>query len=135
MPPNPNSAADCESPRAAASEPMDGEASDGDIARIEERIEELRDAIARCRKLSAAAKLLIGAGAAWLALTVVWLIPYVPYMVIAAMAAVIGGIVLLGSNSTTWAQMQAALADSEDMRAASMEGKQARSAEGIETIH
>ena len=41
---------------------MDNEFSSEDIARIEERIESLREAIARCRKLSVAAKLMIGAG-------------------------------------------------------------------------
>jgi len=96
---------------------MDAEASSDDIARIEERIESLREAIARCRKLSLAAKLMIGSGAAWIVLTLLWLIPYLPGMVFGALAAVIGGIVLLGSNATTWTQTEAALAASEAMRA------------------
>jgi len=96
---------------------MNGEASSDDIARIEERIEELREAVARCRKLSLAAKLAIGAGAVWITLTLAWLVPYVPALAFGALAAVIGGIVLLGSNSTTWAQTEAALAASEAMRA------------------
>ncbi len=96
---------------------MDGQASSDDIARIEERIDALREAIARCRKLSLAAKLMIGAGAAWIVLTFLWLIPYWPSLVSGALAAVIGGIVLLGSNATTWAQTEAALAASEAMRA------------------
>ena len=96
---------------------MDADFSSDDIARIEERIEELREAIARCRKLSLAAKLMIGSGAAWIVLTLLWLIPYLPGMVFGALAAVIGGIVLLGSNATTWTQTEAALAASEAMRA------------------
>ena len=96
---------------------MDNEFSSEDIARIEERIESLRDSIARCRKLSVAAKLMIGAGAAWIALTLFLLIPYLPSMLFGSLAAMIGGIVLLGSNSTTWSETEAALAASEAMRA------------------
>ena len=96
---------------------MDSDFSSEDIARIEERIEELREAIARCRKLSVAAKLMIGAGAVWIALTLFLLIPYLPSMLFGSLAAVIGGIVLLGSNSTTWGETEAALAASEAMRA------------------
>src|SRR5512141_457666 len=93
------------------------EFSNDDIARIEERIENLRDSIARCRKLSLAAKLMIGAGAAWIVLTLAWLIPYLPSMLFGSLAAVIGGIVLLGSNATTWSETEAALATSEALRA------------------
>ncbi len=96
---------------------MNNDVSSDDIARIEERIEELREGIARCRKFSVAAKLAIGAGTLWLVLTLLWLVPYVPFMAVGAMAAVIGGIVLLGSNSTTWTQTEAALTASEAMRA------------------
>jgi hypothetical protein len=87
-----------------------------DIARIEEHIEALRDSVARCRKLALAAKVLIGAGAAWLALTLFDFISFVPFAVIAAMAAMIGGIVLAGSNATTWTQTQARLHNSEALR-------------------
>jgi len=96
---------------------MNSDVSSDDIARIEERIEELREGIARCRKLSVAAKFAIGAGAVWIVLTLLWLVPYVPFTVIGAMASIIGGIVLLGSNSTTWTETEAALAASEAMRA------------------
>jgi len=96
---------------------MNTDVSSDDIARIEERIEELREGITRCRKLSVAAKLAIGGGAIWIALTLLWLVPYVPFMAIGAIASVIGGIVLLGSNSTTWTETEAALAASEAMRA------------------
>ena len=94
---------------------MDEITSD-DIAHIEDRIETLHEAIARCRKLSLAAKLMIGAGGAWIALTLLLLVPYVASLAFGALAAVIGGIVLLGSNATTWTQTEAALAASEAMR-------------------
>jgi hypothetical protein len=87
-----------------------------DVARVEERIEELGEAIERCRKISFAARLAIAAGAIWLALTLLGLVWFEPYLAIASMAGVLGGIVLLGSNATTWTQTDAALAASESMR-------------------
>ncbi len=109
--------------------------SSEDIARIEERIESLREAIARCRKLALAAKLVIGAGAAWIALTLLWLIPYWPSLVFGALAAVIGGIVLLGSNSTTWRETEAALAASEAMRAEWIGRREMRVVGETKTLH
>ncbi len=95
---------------------MDRPGTPADIARLEARIETLQEAIARCRKIALAAKIAIGAGAAWLVLTFVGLAPFVPTLLFASLAAVIGGVVLLGSNSTTWKQTEAALAASESMR-------------------
>jgi len=109
--------------------------SSDDIARIEERIEELREAIARCRKLALAAKLMIGAGVAWIALTLLWFIPYWPSLVFGALAAVIGGIVLLGSNSTTWRETEAALAASEAMRAEWIGRREMRLVGETKTLH
>jgi hypothetical protein len=114
---------------------MDDSTLVDDIARIEARIEELDEAIERCRKLALAAKIAIGAGGAWIVLTLTLLIPYVPYLTIAALAAVIGGVVLLGSNSTTWKQTEAARAASEKMRADMIEQLQLRVVEERPTLH
>jgi CHASE2 domain-containing sensor protein len=114
---------------------MAGDDIHADIARIEVRIEELGEAIERCRKLALAAKIAIGAGAAWIVLTLAWVIPYVPYMTVAALAAVIGGIVLAGSNSTTWKQTEAALTASEAMRADMIGQLQLRVVEERPTLH
>ena len=96
---------------------MEDQVSSQDIALIEARIEELAEAIERCRKFSLAGKVALVAGAVWIALTLLTLVPYVPFMVIGALAFVIGGIVLVGSNTTTWAQTEASLRASEAMRA------------------
>jgi hypothetical protein len=96
---------------------MDEDDFSDDIEQIEARIEALAQSIERCRKISLAAKMLIAAGAAWLALLLLGLVTFEPYQLIAALAAIIGGIVLVGSNSTTWQQTQAALDDAEAMRA------------------
>ena len=114
---------------------MDEDISSDDIARIEEHIEELREGIARCRKLSLAAKLTIAFGAVWIVLTLLWVVPYVPYLAVAAAAAVIGGIVLLGSNATTWDETEAALAKSEAMRAEWIGRKEMRLVGDSKTLH
>jgi membrane glycosyltransferase len=114
---------------------MDGDDFRDDIARIEARIEELGEAIERCRKLSFAAKLAIGAGSIWLALTLLGLVPFVFSMVVAAMAAAIGGIVLLGSNATTWQQTESALRASEALRAELIGRREMRVVEDSRTVH
>ena len=88
-----------------------------DITRLEERIEALTVSIARCRKISLAAKIAIGAGAAGIVLMLLWVIPFDPSIIVASLAAVLGGIVLLGSNATTWEQTAAALHTAEAERA------------------
>lgn len=114
---------------------MDADFRD-DVARLEERIESLSESIERCRKLSFAAKLAIGAGAVWIVLTLTLTIPYVPYMTVAAMAATIGGVVLLGSNATTWTQMEAARQAAETMRADMIERMELRIVDaGLRRIH
>lgn len=115
---------------------MDDVVTAEDIARIETRIEELNEAIARCRKFSLAAKIAIGAGSAWVALTLLLLIPYVPYLTIGALACVIGGVVLLGSNATTWQETEKALAASEAMRADMIGRLELRVVdEGVKRLH
>src|SRR3974377_239889 len=96
---------------------MEHEVPSQESALIEARIEELAEAIERCRKFSLAGKVALVAGAVWIALTLLTLVAYVPFMVIGALAFVIGGIVLIGSNMTTWAQTEASLRASEAMRA------------------
>lgn len=115
---------------------MQSEAIRDEIARIEERIERLDESIARCRKLSLAAKLTIGAGAAWIALTLTLIVDYTPAAAFAALAAAIGGIVLLGSNATTWTQMEAAREAAEKQRADLIEGMELQVVDsGVRRIH
>jgi len=113
---------------------MDGSAED--IALVETRIEELTEAIERCRKISLAAKTSIAAGIIWAAAMLLWLIPFYPEAMIAALAATIGGIVLLGSNATTWAQIETSLRASEAMRADLIERLEMRTVdEGVKRLH
>lgn len=115
---------------------MDEPVAGDDIALIEAHIEALAVSIERCRKLSLAAKIAIAAGAAWLVLTLLWIVPFTAFMIIAAVAAVIGGVVLLGSNSTTWTQTEAQLRASEAMRAQMIERLEMRVVdEGVRRLH
>jgi hypothetical protein len=105
------------------------------IARLEERIEALRPAIERCRKISLASKLAIILGAIWILLTFLYMAPFVPGAFFAALASVIGGIVLLGSNKTTWEQLSAALENAETMRADLISGLNLRLVSERKTLH
>lgn len=87
------------------------------IAQLEARIEALTLSIERCRKISMGSKLAIAGGAIWFLLMLVLIVPFNPTGFVAALSAVLGGIVLLGSNATTWEQTDADLHAAEAMRA------------------
>lgn len=61
-------------------------------------------------------KLAIAIGAVWLAATMAGAVNFNPAIAFGALAAVIGGVVLLGSNKTTWEQVELALRDAERQR-------------------
>ena len=86
------------------------------IMRIEERIEELTDVIESCRKIMLASKLAIAAGATWLVAFTLGATGFHPMAMIAAMAAVIGGIVVFGSNMGTSKQAAAAVKEAQALR-------------------
>ena len=96
---------------------MDDDDFRDEIAQLEARSEALTESIERCRKISLAAKLTIAAGAIWIVFVLLGVIAFIPETSIAALAAVLGGTVLLGSNATTWKQTDAALHEAEAMRA------------------
>jgi hypothetical protein len=114
---------------------MDERTTGDDIARIERRIEELQLAIEYCRKLSLTARVAIAAGGLWIVLTLVGLVSFVPWLAVAALAAVIGGTVLLGSNSTTWTQTESALKASEALRAEWIGRREMRIVGESPTVH
>ena len=114
---------------------MDEETSREDIAQLEARIERLAEARERCRKISLAAKVAITAGAAWALLTLATLVPFYPSTFFGALAAMIGGVVLLGSNKTTWEETEAALREAERMRAMLIGRMELRVVEESRTLH
>jgi hypothetical protein len=114
---------------------MDDETPREDIAQLEARIERLAEACERCRKISLAAKIAITAGAAWALLTLATLVPFYPSMFFGALAAMIGGVVLLGSNKTTWDETEAALREAERLRAMLIGRMELRVVEESRTVH
>ena len=101
---------------------MSGDRIRDEIERLEERIERLRVSVTRCRKISLGSKVAISAGFGWLGLTLFAIVPLVPSLFFGAMAAVIGGIVLLGSTATTWNETEAAFAKAEAERSGLIDG-------------
>jgi hypothetical protein len=87
------------------------------IARLEERIEELADVIERCRKLMLFSKAAISVGGVLIVAMMFGAIRFDPAAMIGALTAVIGGTVLLGSNSSTSQQTMAAMQAAEEQRA------------------
>jgi hypothetical protein len=84
----------------------------GQILHIEAHIEELTDIIERCRKIILISKVAIAAGGILILAIVVGALGFDPTILIGAIAAVIGGTVVFGSNTSTLKQTSA------DMKAA-----------------
>lgn len=93
------------------------EAPHDEIARLEARIEELADAIERCRKFDAASKVVMIGGALWFFAGLFGLVNLDGTALAGSIAAVLGGIVLNGSNGSTMQQTRAALDAAEARRA------------------
>ena len=87
-----------------------------EIARIETRLDELSDIAERCRKIILASKVAISAGAGLLLVMMLGLLGASPVVAIGAIAAVLGGIVSLGSNVSTLRQTMAEMAAAEEHR-------------------
>jgi len=81
---------------------------DGDlheqILHIEAHIEELTDIIERCQKIILISKVAIAAGGILILATVIGALGFDPTVLIGAIAAVIGGTVVFGSNTSTLKQ-------------------------------
>jgi hypothetical protein len=88
-----------------------------EIVRLEDRIEQLAGVIESCRKIIAVSRVAIVMGAILLVAILLGALRLDPTMMIAAIATVIGGIVLLGSNSRTSDDATAALQTAEAHRA------------------
>jgi hypothetical protein len=86
------------------------------ISQLEAKIDTLADGIDRCRKIVIASQIAIALGAVVLVLLLVGALGFDPVVMMAAVIAFIGGIVVLGTNTSTAKQMAADMARAETLR-------------------
>ena len=106
-----------------------------EIVRLEEHIEELSAKIENCRKFMAASRTAIALGAIVLVALVIGAVQFDPMVLSAAIAAVLGGIVVLGSNRSTAKEAAAQIAAAEAARAELIGRIELREVGGGQTIH
>ena len=97
--------------------PGDGDRRD-EIARFEAELEALTEQLARCRKFRLASQAAVAGGGLWFVAAVAGLVSFDPVALTLALAGVIGGTVMYGSNSTTTAECEAEIKEAEAKRAA-----------------
>jgi hypothetical protein len=86
------------------------------ISRIEADIDQLSKTLDRCRKAMLLSKVSIAAGVIWFLGYCLGAIRFDPTLMVGAIAATIGGVVILGSNSSTSQQTIAAMKAAETER-------------------
>ncbi|MDO9411802.1 MAG: hypothetical protein Q7T81_04405 [Pseudolabrys sp.] len=96
----------------------DDDSARHEITRLEGLIEKLNDQIAWCAKISLAAKIAVAGGAVWFVLAQFGVLPGGAVAFVGSLSALLGGVVLLGSNETTWNQYEANLEQTQAARAA-----------------
>jgi hypothetical protein len=87
-----------------------------DISAIEARLEHLAEISERCRKIILFSKVAIAGGVALLLVMILGLLGSNQVVVLGSIAAVLGGIVSLGSNVSTLQQTAAAIGAAEQLR-------------------
>ena len=105
------------------------------VARLEERIAALEARVDSCRKYEAAARTALALGGVLLVALILRLIAFDPLALFGAIAAALGGVVMLGSNSSTRREAAAQLAAAEAERAALIGAIDLRVVETRPTLH
>ena len=105
------------------------------IGRLEARIATLEAKVESCRKFEAAARLALALGGVLLIALLLSLVPFDPLSFLGAIAALLGGVVMLGSNSSTRKQTQAELAAAEAQRTTLIGAIDLRVVRGGEPLH
>jgi hypothetical protein len=92
-----------------------------EIERLELRIEELREAIARSRRLRLVGQASAVIGPALIVGFVFGLVAYSPTRMIVALALAMGGLVLMGSSRSSTEELERALRQAEAERMAAID--------------
>src|SRR5712671_6985742 len=71
------------------------------ISELEVQIEELAGALERCRKTALTSKAAMAFGGILLAATTLGVVTFDPMVMVAGLAALLGGVVIFGSNTST----------------------------------
>ena len=87
-----------------------------EILHVEARLEELTDVVERCRKIILISKAAVAAGGILILAIVIGAIRFDPTAILGAIAAVIGGTVVFGSNTSTLKQITAEMKAAEAHR-------------------
>jgi hypothetical protein len=95
---------------------VDGDLRD-QISRIEDDIEKLAKTLDGCREAMLLSKVVIAAGSIWILAYLIGAIRSDATAMTGAIAAILGGIVMFGSNSTTLKQTATAMKAAERHRA------------------
>jgi hypothetical protein len=106
-----------------------------EIARLEDQIEQLEMRLDSCRKFAAAARFAIALGGVLLVGLVSGVIPFDPLTLTGAMAAGLGGVVMLGSNNSTAKEAGSQLAEAAGRRAALIGALELRPVASPATLH
>jgi hypothetical protein len=97
--------------------PMADNDAPDEISQLEERIDDLAESLARSQRILQISQVAIAGGAVWILATIVGAIGFNSAAVISAIAAMIGGVVLFGSTTTTLKQTSARMKAAEVQRA------------------
>jgi hypothetical protein len=100
------------------------------VARLEQRIEELADKVESCRKFVLASRVAVAFGGVWLVAAALGAIRMDGLGLTAAMAAVLGGTVVWGSNRSTAKEANAQMAAAEAARSELIAGIEMRVVSG-----
>jgi hypothetical protein len=114
---------------------MDDDDPREEIARLEDRIDELAGRIENCRKIALASRIAVALGAAILLAMMLGILRFDAIVMAASLAAAIGGFVLLGSNASTAKEAAAQMADAEAGRAELIGRIELRLVGDTDTVH